>query len=392
LDFHENHVFTISDREDGGGEAHCITCRLKNSNDEMCRTNQVILSKEFGYFLHGCMGPGVPEIAFRITADPTEVVFLAFDNAALRTKLEDVDLPQIAEFRNIPLASGELLGRARLHFPPNFNATNQYPLLMEIYGGPDTQMIDYSFRVGWGTTLASDKEVIHGFMDGRGTGRQTRQHLFAVNNRLGTVEVQDMIAMTKWLVQNTTYIDPNRTAIHGWSHGGYNTAMVLSQDVEGVFKCGISLAPVTTWFNHATVSVERYMGLPTAEDNLDNYLSGDVTTHVDNFVNKSFFLVHGTADENAHYQNSMVLARALEKAGILFDQLIYSDEKHDISLYHHRFRSFERFLFRDCFPEPSAREECLICGNHSTKNQPNLFFAFTFFTLLMSSLSIYVLL
>ncbi|KAA0186174.1 hypothetical protein HAZT_HAZT006020 [Hyalella azteca] len=117
-------------------------------------------------------------------------------------------------------------------------------------------------------------------------------------------------------------IDDKRTAIWGWSYGGYVTAAALARDTKNVFQCGISVAPVTSWIYYDTVYTERYMGLPTPEDNLKAYEASDVTRLADNFKGKDFLLIHGTADDNVHYQQSMMLARALEKADVLFSSQV----------------------------------------------------------------------
>lgn len=137
-------------------------------------------------------------------------------------------------------------------------------------------------------------------------------------------------------------MDGNRTAIWGWSYGGYATASALAQDSENVFKCGMSVAPVTNWIYYGTlflpeickikhfinyvpldsIYTERYMGLPTAEDNLKAYQDGDVCKYPENFRGKQFYLIHGTADDNVHYQQSLMLAKSLEGADVLFRQQV----------------------------------------------------------------------
>lgn len=124
--------------------------------------------------------------------------------------------------------------------------------------------------------------------------------------------------------------------------------MALAQDTESVFKCGISVAPVTSWRFYDTIYTERYMGINSSAD---NYIKSDVATadHIKTLGKHSFFLIHGNADDNVHYQQSMVLARELEKADILFDQLSYPDEAHGISgTQPHLYHSMDRFWDK-CF-------------------------------------------
>jgi dipeptidyl-peptidase 4 len=145
--------------------------------------------------------------------------------------------------------------------------------------------------------------------------------MFSVNNRLGTYEMEDQISVTKYLINKYKFIDPSRVAIWGWSYGGYATAMTLAKDTEMVFKCGVSVAPVTSWIFYDTIYTERYMGInPYAK----NYNDSDVSTEkfVDQIGKHEFMLIHGNADDNVHYQQSMILARALELRDIMFEQIV----------------------------------------------------------------------
>lgn len=125
--------------------------------------------------------------------------------------------------------------------------------------------------------------------------------------------------------------------------GGYLTAMTLGIDTEKVFKCGVSVAPVTSWIFYDTIYTERYMGFDPYSKQYNN---SDVSTpnHVEQIGKHDFLLVHGNADDNVHYQQSMVLAGALEEADILFDQMSYPDEAHGLSnVRPHLYHSLDRF-------------------------------------------------
>lgn len=107
--------------------------------------------------------------------------------------------------------------------------------------------------------------------------------------------------------------------------------MTLAKDTEKVFQCGISVAPVTNWWFYDSIYTERYMGLPNATFNELNYKAGDVANaeHIEQIGKHDFFLIHGNGDDNVHYQQSMVLARALEMADIMFEQLVIKNRKHN---------------------------------------------------------------
>jgi len=166
------------------------------------------------------------------------------------------------------------------------------------------------------------------------------------------VEVQDQIDVTKQLVDLYPFIDKSRVAIWGWSYGGFVTASVLAADADqsNIFKCGISVAPVTNWIYYDSIYTERYLGLPTPEDNLAGYQRSDVTAKARKLANKKYLMVHGTADDNVHYQQSMMLARAMEEADVLFRQLSYPDEAHGlVGLRPHFYHALTDFLLNDCF-------------------------------------------
>nr|CAD7426094.1 unnamed protein product [Timema monikensis] len=238
----------------------------------------------------------------------------------------------------------------RLWLPPGLDTSGdtKYPMLVYVYGGPNSNQINDAYTLSFGTYLATNRSIIYGLIDGRGSGLRGNKLLFSLNRKLGTVEIEDQIAVTRSLQQQLPYIDASRTAIWGWSYGGYATAMALAKDTEGVFKCGASVAPVSSWIYYAgqyttrvrslkfetdivdTIYTERFMGLPTPEDNESGYNQSDVTRLIDNFKNKQFFLLHGNADDNVHYQQAMAIARSLQLADILFDQQVGSTDLHNI--------------------------------------------------------------
>ena len=169
------------------------------------------------------------------------------------------------------------------------------------------------------------------------------------------MEIQDQISVTRKLVNTYPFMDEKRTAIWGWSYGGFATAMTLEQDTgpDQVFSCGISVAPVSSWLLYDSIYTERYMALP--QDNSAGYNNSVVAGWVvntrivciiqiifysiENLRNKTWMLNHGVADDNVHYQHSMLLTRALEQADIQFVQHSYPDENHSLGgvsrfLYH----------------------------------------------------------
>lgn len=346
----ESHLY-VADISGSVATTTCITCDTRNTEtNSACRANSVEISKNFKSFVHTCSGPSVPEVLIRSIEDVSDVREVWVNNTELKQKVKTVSLPVPQDYI-VPVANG-FTARARLWLPPNYEKGKKYPMLVDVYAGPGSQKITERFGVDWGTSLVSSKNIIYASIDGRGSGRQSEDLMFQLYRKLGTVEIEDQIAVAKWLIENNVddVIDANRTAIWGWSYGGYSTAMVMGTDVQGIYKCGISVAPVTSWVFYDTIYTERYMGLPTKEDNLVSYNSSDVTNYVQNFRTKKYYLIHGNADDNVHYQQSMLLSRALEKADILFRQQSYPDENHALgSVRRHLYHSLENFLEEECF-------------------------------------------
>jgi len=333
LDPGSSHFYLVPD--DGSKDSICITCTIQSIRGTICRRNSISLNSDFSYYVHGCSGPEVPSSVLRSLPDH-QVIAILEDNQPLLDKLAEKLLPEV-EYTNIEVEGG-FSAPVSMLLPPNLDPDLQYPVLVYVYGGPGSQMVSQSFSVGWGHYLASSKGVIYVSIDGRGTGFQSDEYLFQVYRNLGTVEMQDQIAVTRKLAEIYPYMDPARTAIWGWSYGGFATAMTLEQDIgeDPVFSCGISVAPVTSWLLYDSVYTERYMALP--QENEAGY-NNSVISGIENLKTKKWMLNHGVADDNVHFQHSMLLTKALERGDIQFEQHSYPDENHSLGgvrkfLYH----------------------------------------------------------
>ena len=252
------------------------------------------------------------------------------DNSGLEERLEGKTLPVIEKTRvTIDNAGFSAEAQVKILKPPHMEAGVQYPVIVYIYGGPGYQQVTDSWSVGWGEYLATSRNVVYVLMDTRGTGGQSNEFMFSVYKRLGTVEMEDEISVTRQLVRDNNYMDPERVAIWGWSYGGFNTAMTLELDTgdEQVFKCGISVAPVSSWLLYDSIYTERYMALP--QDNHEGY-NHSLITGIENLKNKVWMLNHGVADDNVHYQHSMLLTKELEEHDVQFVQHSYPDENHGL--------------------------------------------------------------
>ncbi|XP_065080121.1 venom dipeptidyl peptidase 4 [Ochlerotatus camptorhynchus] len=336
-------------------DGECLTCSLlkdKLSNDASCNYASVSFSTDFSYFAATCSGP-TPSYSQIYRTDDLQHMADWEMNEALRTKLTAYKETKV-RFLKVPVAGG-YKASVRLYLPPEIDFENlannneKHPMIVQVYGGPNSARVIDTFTIGFGNYLTTTKKTIYCQIDGRGTANQGFNFLFTLNNQLGTVEIEDQIAVTRYLQDKYSFIDRERTGIWGWSYGGYVTSMTLEKDSDKVFKCGISVAPVTSWMFYDSIYTERFMGLPQPGNNEEGYEKSDVSRYVAGMKNHMFLLIHGNADDNVHYQNSMVFVRALVDEDIEFEQMSYPDEAHGLSgVQQHLYHTMEHF-WDQCF-------------------------------------------
>ncbi|OGC22721.1 hypothetical protein A2247_02825 [candidate division WOR-1 bacterium RIFOXYA2_FULL_41_14] len=210
--------------------------------------------------------------------------------------------------------------------PLNFDPAKKYPVFMYVYGGPghQTVMDEFDYNSVWYQLLAQKGYIVVS-VDTRGSGARGADFRKVTYGQLGKYETIDQIDAAKYL-GTLPYVDKTRIGIQGWSYGGYMSTLCLSKGSD-VFKMAIAVAPVTNWRFYDSVYTERYMGLP--QNNADGYDDNSPINHVEKIKGK-FLLVHGTADDNVHFQNSMELVDALVKANIQFDMQFYPNKNHSI--------------------------------------------------------------
>ncbi|MGY5355601.1 S9 family peptidase [Wenyingzhuangia sp. IMCC45467] len=211
--------------------------------------------------------------------------------------------------------------------PDNFDENKSYPMLMYQYSGPGSQEVAnkwMSYNDYWYQLLAS-KGYIVVCVDGRGTGYKGAQFKKVTYKELGKFEVQDQIQAAKELGK-LTYIDSNRIGIWGWSYGGFMSSNCILKGND-VFKMAIAVAPVTSWRFYDSIYTERYMQTP--QENPSGYDLNSPLNYTDQLKGK-FLLIHGSADDNVHVQNSMRLINALVNNNKQFEWAIYPDKNHGI--------------------------------------------------------------
>lgn len=322
-------------------EMQCLSCTLRKTN---CQYYYARFSTNAKYYSLYCNGPGLPITTIHNGTTNKELKVLE-DNSKLGEQLRTVRMPEqkFGNFKRNGMAFWY-----KMTLPPYFDKSKKYPLLIYVYGGPCSQEVTAAFSFGWRTYLSGSEDIIVASVDGRGTAYQGDHFMHAVYKRLGTLEVEDQIFAVRKFIE-MGFIDETRIAIWGWSYGGYVTSMVLGQGT-GLFKCGIAVAPVSNWEYYASFYTEKYMGLPTKSDNLENYKNSTVMSRIENFRKVDYLLIHGTADDNVHFQQSAQISKALVDAQVEFEAMWYTDKNHAISGSgtKHIYTHMTRFLKR-CF-------------------------------------------
>lgn len=212
--------------------------------------------------------------------------------------------------------------------PANFDPNKKYPVMMNCYGGPGSQQVENAYQSAQDYAfyqMLAQHGYISVCVDGRGTATRGDEFKKIIYQQMGKYEAIDQIATANWL-KSLPYVDGNRIGIWGWSFGGYLSALSMFRG-EGAFKMAISVAPVTNWRYYDNVYTERFMRTP--QENPDGYDMNSPTTYA-NQLNGKYLLIHGTADDNVHFQNAMELVKGLNEAGVEYDQFFFPNKNHFI--------------------------------------------------------------
>ena len=237
--------------------------------------------------------------------------------------------------------------------PKNFDPVKKYPLVLLVYGEPATQTVQNRFGVGMNGLYngnMADDGYIYVSIDNRGTpaprGRAWRK---AIYRQIGRLNIQDLANGTKELLK-LPYVDADRVAVHGWSGGGSSTLNLMFQYPD-IFKVGISVAAVGDQLSYDNIYQERYMGVP--QENREDFVKGSPVTHAKNLKGKLLY-IHGTGDDNVHYQNAELLVNELIKHNKVFQFMPYPNRSHSISegtgTRTHLNNLFTTFLKENCPP------------------------------------------
>lgn len=288
-------------------------------------TNSATFSPNFQYFINTFSSAAEPTLYALHEAKNGKLVKPIVNNDALKTKLEKYNLPK-KEFTVITTEKGHELNTWIIK-PTDFDANKKYPVFMYQYSGPGSQEVSNSWHKAndyWFMMLAQQGYIVV-CVDGRGTGYKGVEFKKIIYKELGKYEVEDQIDAAKAIAQYP-YVDVSRIGIFGWSYGGFMSANCLFKGND-VFKMAISVAPVTNWRFYDSIYTERYMQTP--QENPTGYDDNSPINHVSK-LKGDFLLIHGTADDNVHVQNTMLMVEALVQANKQFDWAIYPDKNHGI--------------------------------------------------------------
>ncbi|WP_319590369.1 S9 family peptidase [uncultured Draconibacterium sp.] len=286
-------------------------------------TNRAVFSKNFKYFINYYSSAKVPAyITLHDNKDGEQIRFLQ-DNTVLKNTVKQMDIPQ-KEFFTFTTSEGIELNGWMLK-PQGFNASQKYPVFMTQYSGPNSQSVTDSWGgIGWNEYLAQEGFLVV-CVDPRGTGARGEDFRKVTYMQLGKYESDDQVEAAKYLT-TLPYVDDQNISIFGWSYGGFMTLLTLEKGGD-LFKAGIAVAPVTSWRFYDTVYTERFMRTP--EENPEGYDDNSPLSHAED-IKGNLLIVHGTADDNVHAQNTFEMTEKMVQAGVQFDMALYTNRNHGI--------------------------------------------------------------
>ncbi len=288
-------------------------------------TNAATFSPNFQYYINDFSSASIPKIYSLNNSKDGKQVQEIVNNSALLEKLKDFNLPN-KEFFVLKTEKGNELN-AWMIKPKDFDVSKKYPVFMYQYSGPGSQQVNNEWTDTndlWFYQLTQMGYIV-ACVDGRGTGFKGATFKKITQKELGKYEVEDQIDAAK-VIGNYPFVDKTRIGIWGWSYGGFMAANCILKGAD-VFKMAIAVAPVTNWRFYDSIYTERYMQTP--QENASGYDQNSPINFADKLKGK-FLLIHGSADDNVHVQNSMQMIEALIQANKQFDSQIYPDKNHGI--------------------------------------------------------------
>lgn len=316
-------IFAIN----GKGKKICLTSAKG--------TNKGYFSKNFRYFVLDASNVTMPN-TISLRNNTGQKIREIENNSTINNKYNALNKPQ-KEFFNFKTSENISLNGWILK-PVNFNPNKKYPVLMVQYSGPGSQMVLDEWDFGWEYYLSTLNYIVVS-VDGRGTGARGSEFLKCTYKQMGILETKDQIETAKYL-GTLGFIDENRIGIWGWSFGG-SVALWSMSTGEQVFKSGISIAPVTDWRFYNTAYIERFMQTP--QENFSGYDQSSALMKAEK-LNGRLLIIHGTADDNVHFNNTLIYTDKLVEHGKQFEMQVYTDKNHSITGQQTRRHLFTRMV------------------------------------------------
>ena len=298
--------------------------RRKRSMTETEGWYSINMSRDFKYYIQTHSDFDQPPV-ITLHEGGDKLVRVIEDNAVLNENLQAFNFQQ-KEFMTMDV-NGALLN-AYMIKPPNFDENAEYPVLMYVYGGPGSQTVTHNFETGersmWHQYLVNQGYIVVS-VDNRGTGGRGEAFKNQTYKQLGVLETEDQIEAALILAE-LPFVDADRIGIWGWSYGGYMSSLALAEGND-VFAFAIAVAPVTHWKFYDTIYTERFMQTPQL--NPEGY-EATAPINVAEKIKGDYLLIHGTGDDNVHYQNTVEMVRALIEYDIQFETMFYPNLDHGI--------------------------------------------------------------
>ena len=338
--YYASHQYGATDQRvfmtQANGKTVCLTDKAGWSS--------AVFSSDYKSFIHVWSNLNTPPVV-TICNNNGKVVATLVDNKELQEKLAKEQLGT-RELFTLTTSEGVKLNGWMVK-PADFDTSKRYPVIMYQYSGPGSQQVKDAWNIGMYNQGAILEQYLcqQGFLcvcvDGRGTGGRGADFEKSTYLRLGELEARDQVETALWLGKQS-YVDKDRIAIWGWSYGGFNTLMSMSEG-RPVFRAGVAIAPVTSWRFYDSIYTERFMRTP--KENPSGYDQNPISRASQ--LHGALLLCHGSADDNVHLRNTAEYTEALVQADKDFSQLVYTNRNHNISggnTRHHLFRQCVSFL------------------------------------------------
>jgi len=324
--------FYFQSTEEGPTQQHVYAASLNGNFKRKLTPNKGFNEAEFSstmeYFINKHSDLNSPPF-YSLFNSKGKQIWVLNDNGRLKDMIQNPKIPKKEMFTFTPSHGIALNGW--MVKPADFDPSKKYPVMVVIYGGPGKNTATDSWDASWSGgdnmwhRMLAQKGFIVVSVDNRGTMYRGRDFKHSTYRQLGKLEVEDYIETAMYL-SGLPYVNGQRIGIYGWSYGGYMSSLAITKGADH-FTTAVAVAPVTNWRFYDSIYTERFMRTP--QENAKGYDDNSPINHVEK-LNGAYLLVHGTGDDNVHFQNTVEMTEALIEANKQFDLYIYPDRNHGI--------------------------------------------------------------